>query len=319
MFSELPRLLDRNFALGYLIPSVLLLAGTLHLLVAFQRLSTATLSRFLENSPWLGATGVAVVAWLLALALLAGNRFLVRLREGYLLPGWLAGPFRRRQIRRWKKLRDRRDALRSERKAAAPDRREELESTLATLAAKLAREFPDGEHWILPTAFGNVLRAFEVYPRVLYGAESTVVWPRLLAIASDAQRDLIDQAKAQVDLWVNLGAVVPLLLAEYVVLVILAGSVHSFLLPLAALLALPVISWAAFHSALSWGSVVKATFDVYLPELHEKLGLPRPGSRAEQRAIWRGFSQAVLFHLTRPLPELSPDDSGEEARGSKEG
>lgn len=311
MFSELPKLLDRNFALGYLIPSAVLLGGTLHLLVAFGRLSPDTVTGFVGDTPWLGAAGAVVTTWLLGLVLVAGNRFLVRLREGYLLPGRLAAPLRRRQQRKWNELRGRVDALRSERKAATGEHRAEIEKTLTSLGARLAREFPHRQEWILPTAFGNVLRAFEVYPSVLYGAESIVVWPRLLAIASDSQRELIDQAKAHVDLWVNLGAIVPLLLTEYVVLASLAREVPSVLFLLAALLALPVTSWAAFHSALSWGAIVKATFDVYLPELEKKLGLPRPASRAQQRAIWQGFSQAVVYRKTSPLPELTaPDPDG---------
>lgn len=315
MFSELPKLLDRNFALGYLIPAAVLLGGTLHLLVAFGRLAPATVTRFLEHSPWLGAAGVVVSSWLLGLILVAANRFLVRLREGYLLPGWLAEPLRRRQKRRWSDLRTRIRDLHAERKRAPKDRRVGVDKSLTTLAAKLAREFPDREVWLLPTAFGNALRAFEIYPRLLYGAESTVVWPRLLAIASDSQRALIDQAKAKVDLWVNLGAVVPLLLVEYVVLAVLAVRVEAPLFLLAAVVAIPIISWAASQSALSWGSVVKATFDVYLPELREKLGLPRPHSRAEERAVWGGFSQAVLFHLAGPLPEPAADEGPGEDRG----
>lgn len=303
MLSELPKLFDRSFTLGHLLPAGLLLAGALTLLVGFGQIASAELTALLEDDLWFGAASVAVAAWLTGLLLVAANRFLIRLREGYLLPARLAALLRRRQQRRFQALCERRETLRRRRREVPEAERGTLERELIRVGTRLAREFPDREAWILPTAFGNILRAFEVYPRLLYGAESVVVWPRLLAIASDTQRRLVDQAKAHVDLWVNLWAVALLLLAEYLGLALVTGSTPLPFLPLGALLALPLASWAARYSALAWGTVVKSTFDIYLPELRERLELPQPASRREERTLWTGYSQAVLFHWPPSLPE----------------
>ena len=42
--------------------------------------------------------------------------------------------------------------------------------------------FPDDIEWVLPTRLDNLIRAFEVYPRVVYGLDSIPAWPRLQAV-----------------------------------------------------------------------------------------------------------------------------------------
>jgi hypothetical protein len=56
----------------------------------------------------------------------------------------------------------------------------------------------------LPTRFGNAIRSFEVYSRIIYGLEAIDGWPRLLAVIPADYRQAIDDAKAQVDFWVNI-------------------------------------------------------------------------------------------------------------------
>src|SRR4029079_17509458 len=68
---------------------------------------------------------------------------------------------------------------------------------------RMAGDFPDDEASVLPTKFGNTIRAFEVYSRVVYGIESIYGWSRLLGVGPADYPEMMDNEKAQVDFWVN--------------------------------------------------------------------------------------------------------------------
>src|SRR5271155_3170324 len=51
--------------------------------------------------------------------------------------------------------------------------------------------------------FGNIIRAFEVYPRQVYEADSGNIWPRLASVMSKDFSALQDDARAQVDFFVR--------------------------------------------------------------------------------------------------------------------
>ena len=80
-------------------------------------------------------------------------------------------------------------------------------------------QFPDEEAWLLPTSFGNTIRAFEVYPRVMYGLDAIPGWLRILAVIPKDYRESVDNAKAQVDFWLNLWFLSILMIFEYVLTV----------------------------------------------------------------------------------------------------
>jgi hypothetical protein len=86
MFNNLPNLFDRNFAVGFFLPAVLIVCGIYLVLTAYG-----------SRPEWLIVGNVkltdAVVAfglvWVVAIFLLAINRSLVRFLEGYNWPNWL--------------------------------------------------------------------------------------------------------------------------------------------------------------------------------------------------------------------------------------
>lgn len=63
------------------------------------------------------------------------------------------------------------------------------------LKLEIVESFPDQERWLLPTSFGNTIRAFEVYPRVMYGIDSIIGWNRLLGVIPKEYGDLYNDAK----------------------------------------------------------------------------------------------------------------------------
>ena len=160
---------------------------------------------------------------------------------------------------------------------------------------KRAMQFPDQERWLLPTAFGNAIRAFEVYPRVMYGLESVQGWARLLAVIPKEYREFVDTAKARTDFWVNLWFLSLLTIVEY-----MGASFYTdeFKIPLVlggAFVSSFIASRKARKAAYQWGEWIKASFDVFLAEFRTKLGFLPPATIEQEQDIWTAFSQAIIY------------------------
>src|SRR5689334_8530982 len=83
MFSVLPKLLDRNFAIGYLLPCILFVFAGYQIV---RRLSEHKwFVGFASSDATTRATTFLVVAGVLAIFLALANTFLIRRLEGY---GW---------------------------------------------------------------------------------------------------------------------------------------------------------------------------------------------------------------------------------------
>ena len=160
---------------------------------------------------------------------------------------------------------------------------------------KAAVRFPDDERWLLPTSFGNTVRAFEVYSRIMYGMDAIVGWNRLLAVVPVDYRSLIDDAKTYVDFWANVWFFGIVVFMEYVALAWHTHQRPLLWIPFIALLASTVAFFRAQTSAIEWGDFVKSAFDTYLVDLRKKLAFPLPKNRDEEKDMWLAFSRSVLY------------------------
>lgn len=167
--------------------------------------------------------------------------------------------------------------------------------------------FPDQERWLLPTAFGNTLRAFETYSRVMYGADAIPVWTRLLAVIPEHYREYLETAKMLVDFWVNTWVVSVVLLGVYCGNVLYFREFQLWWLPLVCLGVVYLSLEQARRAAVGWGNFVKAAFDLFLRDLQQQLKL-KPTESASQ--VWQQFSQGVLY--------VDPDVMPEKHRGEEE-
>ena len=165
---------------------------------------------------------------------------------------------------------------------------------------------------------------------------------RLVAVVPKEFLDLIDTAKAQTDLWINLWFLSLLTIADAILtwrfpMILLAGDKLVYLKPLLAQLVvfvnayghLPVmlsadkiapyfqllltcagaIAIAFFASlmgaraAIEWGSTFKAAIDVFLPALYDRLGFPAPANREDAEARWAAFSYAITYRTREAMPD----------------
>ena len=304
MFGELPKLFDRNFAVGFFLPVAIFI--TLSGLVLSQYGFAPGVNQYLNLSLIVGTTVLGIASWVGGIVLLAINRDLYRIMEGY-------GTFNPLKAFTWlEKWRYQRlvtgiDKLDGEYRTCIKEEKEfPAKSRIRRnlLMRQLAEEFPDKEEYILPTPFGNVLRSFEIYPRVMYGLDSIDAWGRLLSVIPKDYLALMDAARSQVDFWVNLGLAFLMLLIEYEVLALGTGAPLNVWIIILIILAGTIAPIRATSSAREWGDFVKSAFDVYRFKLLEALGVDLPKDRDEEKELWQKYSQAIIFRLPETLPAL---------------
>lgn len=305
MFSELPKIFDRNFAVGYILPSSIFLVMNLGLAIEFELLPD--LLNWLHSNPLIGITIIGFISLVGGVILMAANLNIIRIMEGYgrLNPLRLLLGIERR---RYKKLHAEISTLDHEYKTCISTSKEfPTNSRLMRnqLMRKASERFPDQETLLLPTAFGNSIRAFEVYPRIMYGFESIQGWNRLLAVIPSNYLDFINSAKAQMDFWVNLGVISIMFVFEYFCLVLYTSQVNALWLTFIAIVISIIASIIATQCIRKWGELVKASFDIYLPMLHEELGFSIPKNKDEEREQWICFSQAIIYKLPKSMPNRS--------------
>lgn len=303
MFGELPKLLGRNFITAYFLPVAAFIA--INLFLFRQYWMQPLILGFLEREAVLSATLLGILAWLGGIALLVTNYDIYRFFEGY----WRFNPLRvfmglekkrfRSIVAAVRKL----DAQYWEFEARGEEFPADLDEEYMNLRLLFAERFPPREDLILPTAFGNTLRAFEAYPGVMYGFDAVGGWNRLQAVIPGDYRELIEEAKSQVDFWVNVGALSALVLLEYAGLAFITRTLPDSWLLFFIVIPPVVAPWRARRVALNWGDLVKSAFDVYLPKLHEVLELERPLNSVSRKEQWINFSRAIVYRD----PDCMPD------------
>lgn len=332
MISELPKLFDRNFATAYFLPSAgfVAIAGFI-----YTRLGKiAPLFNFSKESFVGDLTTLGIISLLTAVILSILTRHIVRFLEGY----WTINIFHYSiNLKKYLNILELRyhDALEKQKitlktqKSVNGSLTGEEQSQLNAVADKLANRFPVRRDLVLPTSFGNTYRAFETYPKEMYGIEAIDGWYRLLAIIPKDYLSMMNDARARVDFGVNLWFFSIVLLIEYIVVAALYIRVpdwQSFFsretmwwFPLT-MLAVSYMSYVFARNAVAlWGNWVKAAFDLYLPELRKKLEFKEPENAQEEITMWKRFNQAVAFRQKERLPEKEKKSSVPLPSGGRRG
>ncbi|HKO09243.1 MAG TPA: hypothetical protein VJ487_16160 [Alphaproteobacteria bacterium] len=320
----MPKLLDRNFVIGFFLPALLAVFGAAW---AFPNLSLLDPVRNLSaGEKSLGdLTYLGLAIWVLAVLLMTSNRLLYGMLEGYLPPSsWLiVGRWCHR--RRFERLKIPYDEL-MEQWQTATDNGQDFPASMQAEAAKLRRtlvtSYPSTRAEIMPTRFGNVIRSFEVYPNEVYGVDSVTVWLRLASVIPKDYTALLDDARAQADCFVNLT-----LLALLIGLASLAAAgyeadwrmipdwnaltLNGVLIPFGraglrhvafaagSVAFAAIFYWRAIDRASAWADLVRSAFDCYLPALIKQLGYAVPPTDVERREFWGEFSALITYE--RPM------------------
>jgi hypothetical protein len=240
------------------------------------------------------------------------NHTLYRILEGYLPPiSWMR-PLLWWHRSRFVRLKAEYDTL-IDRWQNATDNNQEFpdveQRRTSALRRKLLSRYPSSQSEVLPSRFGNIIRSFEVYPRQIYGVDSVPVWTRLASVIPKDFAGLLDDARAQVDCFVNLAylaslvAIASLCRAAYEMdcqqmptwrIFESLGCSHLVVSAAALVFAVSAYFWATVR-VIAWGDLVKSAFDCYLPALMKQLGFEVPPTEAERQEFWREFSACITY------------------------
>jgi hypothetical protein len=312
VFGELPKIFGKEFLVGYFLPAALFVIATAATLETSGRASIAPFIKaaFVEADEKKLAIhlGMALLCiWAAATFLMVANFSLVRILEGY-------GKLNPARLLKWRTLYDfdrtteRIDQISKKTSLSAAEKSERRR-----LRMRLADEFPETRTLILPTRFGNTIRAFERYPQIIYNIEAIHSWNRLQAVLPDFYRASLDNAKAMVDFYVNLWfcALCLALFSAYEVLEKI--NWHSLSFPKTAMLAAFLgysvcaigMSKFARGAAAQWGELVKSAFDLYRGELCKQLGFELPRSIERERRMWAPICRTMIYRQARYADEFT--------------
>jgi len=317
MLSSLSGLADRNFVVGFLLPT--LIAAVL-LTWLFQGYAfVAPIWETLRSADGFASLTLFVLAvWCAAVLLAVFNVQLYRILEGYYGP--LSG---KRRIERYK----RKFAAEQTRFIALAkdvDEGRYERGRYFGVYAKSQLNYPLKAEYVKPSRFGNILSSIETYPLEHYGADGATLWPRLLSVVPESYQRLIDSARAEVDFFVS-GLFLSLLLC-CVCLWSFLWSLYAdwrdssgfMWLHLIASIAFALAAVLAYEGALirarGWGHAVRSAYDLFLSGLGKQLGYEEPAEAAARKQFWIAFSSMVAYALPidgryRVAPRLPPASS----------
>jgi len=307
VFSELPSIFDRNFVISFFLPALIFVIANLGFSYSLGVSLQAPPDSRLEAT-----TLIAVASLLGGIILLVLNYEIYRILEGYPLESLAF--LKTLELRRFRRMKRELEGLHAERKLYPAGT--QLPSSLArrpTLWIDFVRRFPDKEDLVLPTSFGNTIRAFEVYSRVIYGFDAIPGWQRLQAVIPKDYSNLVNETKAIADFWVNLLLVSCLFAVEYIVIVLYTDKPVRVWVPGLSIVIAVVAYSRAKDAVRQWGEMVKGAFDVFLPDLRKKLEFPFPAGMQAERDLWTKFSRVMIFErseleLTRERTETPKPD-----------
>jgi hypothetical protein len=308
MFGGFPKFFDRSFFIGYFLPAFLIFVGFMANMFNFDYVGQKLADVLAEKST-LGATLSLVIIWILSILLMSFNRPLIRLLEGY----GNSNPLRIFLARQQEEFKAKAEPhLQAVNNVLGARRRGIQESeTFSELSVWYAvRDFPEELDLVLPTRLGNVMRAYERYPDVVYGIEAIALWPRLFMIIPEESRERIRESEGLFIFCVNmlLGSFL-ILITSTVMLIMsyyyqgLAGLTNGLSwATMAVLISAVFFAWYSWwvlpDAARQRGEQVKSTFDIYRGQLAEALGFDLPKTEAEERRMWRLVSRRMLLRVS---------------------
>lgn len=193
---------------------------------------------------------------------------------------------------------------------------------------ELLRQFPVDANDHLPTRFGNAIRAFEVYSKEIYGADSIPLWLHLSTVIPADFQTSLDDARARVNCAVNICFFAFAIGFASAICFVVGFDVKSLdntyktftaMLPILHTSSFRFFSWTigaavicraayAFSIELiyAWGDLVKAAFDCYLPDLAKKLELDLPGGADARKKLWTALSEQAIYWRRLDLRKSAP-------------
>lgn len=165
------------------------------------------------------------------------------------------------------------------------------------LAFERALQYPADDAEVLPTAFGNAIRAFETYGYDRFGLDSQALWSELYAMVDESLREEYAAARAGTDQFVALFWLAGLFSGISLVTASLSTNDRLQLAVVGsiAFVTLPFWYLAALKSTRYWQSTHQAIVNLGRPRLAEALGFLLPRGIERERELWTAIAQYVTY------------------------
>ena len=311
-FRDIGAVFSRSYVIGFFVPAAVFF--TVATFLTYRWYNREVFEGISDSEVVLAVTGLSLGLGLLLEGL--WNPIVVFLFQGYISEArggiryYLTWPLYRvllaLQNRRFRFLLEHRDD---------PG---ETDRARAYFAWQLDRRYPQGHDRVLPTRFGNAVRASEDYSRFRWGVDNAALWPRVEAFLSEQEKELLDGENAQVAFFLNSCLLVFGIAIWFIVQHALhwraLSTIHALIL--VALLGVSyLLYYLGVEAVIRWGTRVRTGFDLHLRDVYREIGLVIPDDFSEEHRRL-GLMLSQFFVYGSPIdPELwarsrSTTDSG---------
>jgi hypothetical protein len=202
-----------------------------------------------------------------------------------------------------------------------------LQGECYALATQLDSKYPPSSAYILPTRFGNALRAAEGYSNSRYGIDGVPIWPRLVHVMPSTYYEKLELTNNGLAFLLNCAtlsfvAAIICLFASFHQLYsaycqvnsanglcnflgftrstdALSGAAAYFLLGITMLVLFRGFYNAAIPVLGRYGDLIRSSYDLFRFELLTALHIAQPQDSDEEHDTWRKISEFIAIGRRR--------------------
>jgi hypothetical protein len=174
--------------------------------------------------------------------------------------------------------------------------------------------YPENPTDILPTSFGNILKAAENYSGERYGFDGIHFWPRLVEVISKDYKLSIDTVRNELSFLVNMSVLsfffsLLCIVAMFYAMVYVNGAgttpavffnylfvALQYLVIAGAGIGLSVFFYkASIFSVGSFGLMIRSSYDLFRKELLKKFEIPLPKNSYDEFYAWKKLNEFMVL------------------------
>lgn len=331
-----------NFLVAAFIPSLAFVTCSMFF---FSPILPNSLNEFLqsENPLLRGSIVLLLFSIIIGFTLTSLNIFIIKVFEGYILI-WRIPYLRRSEKKKVallkKKIYFTVNLIKKLEESNNPrfrSRIDHLKTVEYELKAQYQNSFPNYESQILPTEFGNLLRAAETYAGERYGIDSVPIYPRLVHVVPESFQKKFDQSQDQLSFLLNC-ALLSVIFAFFSLVsfglvlidtypnqkIDLINNVdnNKFMLIYIlgfffGLLIAKTFQRASLVNVVIYGDLIRSVFDLFRFDLLRQLKIKLPDNSSNEARIWEDLSMfIVLGRRNCPNLEFYYDHEAESKQSS---
>lgn len=325
VFTNYLEKLGSNFLVSAMVPSLALIVASI---LVFDPIIQVT-NLFTQNNAY-QLVGFGLLLFILTViigfTLTALNTYILKIFEGYAFFHRLPPIYKLMLKAKLNKARDlsfQRDFYKRrisilENSFTQTDRTKrkikDFRSKYYSTASHYDQSYPQKINEILPTEFGNILKASEQYTNTRYGFDGVTFWPRILQVVPASYQINIEETRNELSFLVNMSVLAVLFFIFSVIAIFytlahpptgLTGSdllLQVFLnaagYGIAGFISLTVNQFfykASIYSVRSFGAMIRSTYDLFRLDLLKQFKLKMPKDSIEEWDAWKNLNEFIVL------------------------